>query len=81
MRVDGNNPQESRIQKPEHSKKQPTHETAKNGSMDTLGASSNALFSLKITTIPEIVHIRLRASKITARASKMKARASKVIEN
>jgi hypothetical protein len=45
------------------------------------GGSSNALFSIKITTIPEIVHIGLQASKITARASKMSARASKIIEN
>jgi hypothetical protein len=45
------------------------------------GGSSNALFSIKITSIPDIVHIGLRASKITARASKMTARASKMIEN
>ena len=39
------------------------------------------LLSLKITTIPEIVHMAPRASKMTVRASKKTARASKIIEN
>ena len=45
------------------------------------GELSNDLFSLKITTIPEIVHTGRGASKMTVRASKMTARASKMIEN
>ena len=32
------------------------------------GSESNDLFSLKITTIPEIVHMAPRASKMTVRA-------------
>ena len=45
------------------------------------GGLSNDLFSLKITTIPEIVHMAPQAFKITVRASKMTARASKMMEN
>ena len=40
--------------------------------MDTLGVGSEkALFSIKITTIAEIVHLSPRASQMTARASKI----------
>jgi hypothetical protein len=71
----------TKIQKQKHSEKQLPHETAKNVFLDTGGGGlPNDLFSLKITTIPEIVHMAPRASKITARVSKMTARASKMIE-
>ena len=47
--------------------------------MDTGERFSNAPFSIKITIIPEIVHMAPRASKMIVRASKMTARASKII--
>ena len=72
----------TKIQKQEHSNKKNTSRDRKKWVHGHPGGGglSNAPFSIKITIIPEIVYMGLRASKITARASKMTDCVSKICQ-